>query len=169
MQHFDDGIIADFLRRSYFAVDGLWFVRLEAEHSYNEALKLDEQVWRLMPKIQVKKARSLLSTQGGSLTDFIRCFSLKFTAEGYDYEVNQPAGSEVEVDVSACPWWAILKRSGREAMAKDISDAICRNEFAGFAKEFSEAISFDLEERICTGSRRCLLRFRVKEQVNQEE
>lgn len=160
MEQFDDSVIADFLRRSYFAVDGLWFVRVEAEYSFDEALRLDEQIWRIMPKIQARKARELLGVGGRSLKDLIRCFGLKFAAEGYDYEVRWPSETEAEVLILACPWYAILQGAGRETIASAIADAICTNEFAGWAKEFSEGIKFSLEGRICAGQEKCLLRFR---------
>src|SRR3990172_679654 len=115
MKQFDDKIVADFLRRSYFAVDGLWFVRVEAEHLLEEALRLDEQVWRVMPKIQARKARELLGVEGRTLADLVQCFGLKFAAEGYEHEVHWPSESEVEFVVSACPWYAVLSHSGRES------------------------------------------------------
>jgi hypothetical protein len=160
MDKFEDKVVADFLRRSYFAVDGLWFVRAEAERSFEDALKLDEQVWHVMPKIQARKARELLGVDGDGIKDLVRCFELKLAAEGYGYEVRWPSENEAEIVILACPWYSVLQSAGRESIATAISNTICTGELEGWAKEFSEGIEFGLEDRICTGGHKCLFRFR---------
>jgi hypothetical protein len=157
---FDDTVIADFLRRSYFAVDGLWFVQTEQEHSYEEALRLDEQVWRIMPKIQARKARQLLGVDGGGLADLVSCFSLKLAAEGYDFETTRPSENEARIRVLHCPWYSILQHAGRESIAEDIADRICLREFAGWASEFSDSITVAVQERLCSGANKCDITFR---------
>ena len=64
---FTDAQIADFLRRSYFVVDGLWFVKTEEKRGFDEAMQLDEAVWEIMSKVQARKAKSLLAIKNGSL------------------------------------------------------------------------------------------------------
>ena len=44
-EQFTDAQIADLLRRSYFVVDGLWFVKTEEKHGFEEAMDLDQAVW----------------------------------------------------------------------------------------------------------------------------
>lgn len=44
----------EYFRRSYRAVDGLWFMMIEKKHGFDEALELDEAVWRVLPKIQAR-------------------------------------------------------------------------------------------------------------------
>jgi len=159
MDRLDDRVIADFLRRSYFAVDGLWFVKAEEERSFEAALGLDEQVWRVMPKIQARKARELLGVEGHGIADLIRCFGLKLAAEGYEYEVRRPSDHEAEVVVTYCPWYAVLQRTRRESVAAVIADRICSSEFACWAKEFSQDIELSIRERLCSGGRKCRIRF----------
>jgi len=36
----------EYFRRSYTAVDGLWFMKVEERHGFEEALRLDEAVWK---------------------------------------------------------------------------------------------------------------------------
>ena len=62
----DPNILVEYLRRSYFVVDGLWFVKTEETSSFDHALDLDEEVWRILAKIQTRKARELLA--GGQLS-----------------------------------------------------------------------------------------------------
>ncbi|MCL6630296.1 MAG: DUF6125 family protein, partial [Armatimonadetes bacterium] len=82
----DDKAIIQYLRRSYFAADGLWFTKLEEEHSYDDALRIDELVWEVLPKIQARKAKELLNIECGSLPDLLRALELKFVAERYKYQ-----------------------------------------------------------------------------------
>ncbi len=56
--------LVEYLRRSYTAVDGLWFVMVEEAHDFDHALALDERVWQILPKIQARKAREVLGITG---------------------------------------------------------------------------------------------------------
>ena len=49
-----DKVLVEYLRRSYFAVDGLWFMMLEDELSFEKALEMDVKVWGVVPKIQAR-------------------------------------------------------------------------------------------------------------------
>jgi len=149
-----DAVIADFLRRSYFTVDGLWFVKLEQLHGFDEAMDMDEAVWKVMSKIQARKAKSLLGIEEGSLQELARAFQLKFAAEGYDYRVESEE-SEVRIIVEKCPWYEILKSSGRTSIAEPIADRICALEFAGWAHEFAEPIEFQMRKRLCVEKDNC--------------
>jgi len=66
----DERVITEYLRRSYSAVDGLWFMMVEKEFSFDDALKIDESVWGVLPKIQSRKAKELLCLEGKGLADF---------------------------------------------------------------------------------------------------
>jgi hypothetical protein len=49
-----DRQIADYFHRSYTAVDGLWFMKVEAACGFDTALDIDTGVWKVMPKIQAR-------------------------------------------------------------------------------------------------------------------
>jgi len=153
-QSFSDTQIADFLRRSYFAVDGLWFVKTEDRHGFEEAMDIDAAVWDVMSKIQARKAKSLLGVQGDSLDDLVSAFQLKLTAEGHDYEVERRA-DEVVFTVRVCPWYEILKSGNRTHIAEIIADRICRTEFAGWTREFCPSIRLEMRKRLCVESDNC--------------
>ena len=159
MAAFDDKAVIEFLRRSYFAVDGLWFVRTEEDRSYDEAMKLDEQVWEVMPKIQARKAKELLKIEGGSLADLALGLWLKFAAEGYAYQVAGRTQSVLRIHVYDCPWLQILRKSGRMSKASDICNRICAREAEIWAKQFSEDIDFSLEAKLPDGAPVCELLF----------
>jgi hypothetical protein len=155
----DDKAIIEFLRRSYFAVDGLWFIRLEEEHSYEEALRLDEQVWEILPKIQARKARELLKIEGGSLADLAVGLWLKFAAEGYEHRVIERTPNVLRIHILACPWLEILRKAGRASRAAAICDRICTRDFSIWAAEFSKGIAFSLRAKMSAGDPVCELSF----------
>ena len=151
---FSDAQIAEFLRRSYFAVDGLWFVKTEEMHGFDEAMVLDAAVWEIMSKIQARKAKELMGITGDSLGDLARCFQLKFAAEGYGFDV-EASENEARLTVTLCPWYEILKSSDRTAIAETIADKICAREFAGWTREFGGGIDLKFEGRLCVEAECC--------------
>ncbi len=159
MPEFKDSALIEFLRRSYFVADGLWFVRAEAEYGYDEALRLDEQVWDVVPKIQARKARELLGLQGDSLAEMALCFELKLTSEGHEYRIPENSPSRVIVEIAKCPWLEAMRKSGREGLAHDICERICTREATVWASQFSPDIEFGFDGRITDGCPVCRLVF----------
>ena len=155
----DDKSIAEFLRRSYFAADGLWFVAVEEGFSYEDALRLDEKVWEILPRIQARKARELLGIEGDSLADLERGLALKFEAEGYVTRAVESSPDRLEIAVTECPWFAIMKKAGRESRAGEICDRICTRDFAGWAARFSEEFRLSIEGKLPDGETACVLVF----------
>jgi len=161
-EKFSDGQLAEFLRRSYFVVDGLWFVKTEERDGFDAAMDLDEAVWQVMSKVQARKAREIMGLSGGSLADLARAFQLKLTAEGYDYEIDWD-GDAARLSVGACPWFEILKTSGRTQIAEVIANRICAREFAGWTAELAPDVDFEILGRLCVeadGCSRCSMVFR---------
>jgi len=105
-------------------------------------------------QFQARKAKSLLGIEGGSLEDLTRAFQLKLTAEGHDFDVESRPNEALFV-IRACPWYEILKSSNRTDIAEVIADRICRMEFAGWIREFSPRIAFEMRKRLCVKSDNC--------------
>jgi len=157
----DDRIIAEYLRRSYFSVDGLWFVKVEEQHGFDEALQLDVEVWRILAKIQARKACELLNLKTRTLTDLAAALALKFAAEQYEYRVVSQAPDKVEIEIAACPWLELLEKSGRSHLSAQVAEAICPTDFTAWAKEFDKGIAVSLPERMCNGEHGCRLLLKV--------
>ena len=155
-------IISEYLRRSYFALDGLWFMMIEEEFSFDKVLEIDEKVWRILPKIQARKAKELLGLKGIGLADFLRAIKVKLEAEEYGYAERKLATDCVQIAIHRCPWYTILERVNREHLAPRIADAICSLEFRVWLKEFGEHLGFKTGSRLCTGDPACLLDFRAE-------
>jgi hypothetical protein len=159
MPVFDERAVIEYLRRSYIAVDGLWFVKAEELLSSEEAMILDEQVWQIMPKIQARKAKELLKIEGGSLRDLALALWLKFAAEGYEHRVAERTPHILRIHVHVCPWLEVLKKAGRMSTAADVCDRICAREGVIWAREFSPDIEFRLESKLSEGAPVCNLLF----------
>jgi hypothetical protein len=157
---FEDRIIADYLRRSYFAADGLWFVKAEERLGFDEALRLDVEVWRVLAKIQARKARELLGIEGRSLGDLVAALRLKFAAEGYDFAAAGQTPGRAEIEITVCPWVELLRKSGREHLAARVADAICPEDFSAWAREFDAEITVSFAGRICDGGAACRVMFK---------
>ncbi len=162
-EQFTDAQIADFLRRSYFVVDGLWFVKTEESRGFDEAIALDEAVWEIMSKVQARKAKSLLAIEGNSLADFARAFQLKLASEGHDYKAEL-TDKQFVLTIRICPWYEILKASGRTQIAEIIADRICAREFAGWKREFDLEIETRFGSRLCIdNSETCTIKFCIRQ------
>ncbi|MEN6545325.1 MAG: DUF6125 family protein, partial [Armatimonadia bacterium] len=124
---YDPQEIIAMLRRSYLAVDGLWFVMCEQRSGFEAALELDAEVWKVMSKLQARKAREVLGLPGNSLEELARGLGLKFTAEGHEFEVRLEP-ERLEMKVVKCPWREALVKAERLHLAEDIARHICTQE-----------------------------------------
>ncbi|MGD0113443.1 MAG: DUF6125 family protein [Armatimonadota bacterium] len=158
MPGFDPKLLVEYLRRSYHAVDGLWFVTTEEEHGFDHALDIDRRVWSVVAKIQARKARELLGADTNSPDDLARCFTLKLTADGHIFraEIHR---DEVRFLVTQCPWLELLRKSGRQHLAARISQTICPTEGNAWATEFGGEYDFRIPAMSCSGDSRCSLTF----------
>lgn len=153
-EQFSDAQIADFLRRSYFVVDGLWFMKAEERLGFDQAMALDEAVWDVMSKVQARKARALLGIESNGLPDLMRAFQLKLASEAYEFEVSLENGRGI-ITIRVCPWFEILKSSGRTQIAEVIADRICAREYTGWITEFGGEIALEFKQRLCIERDQC--------------
>jgi hypothetical protein len=151
----DDHCIEEYLRRSYIAIDGLWFMKVEERLDFDEALLLDVAVWKVMAKIQARKACELLGLEGKTLSDLVTALELKFAAEQYTYTIGRPSPESAEITVTGCPWMTLMEKSGRMHLADRVANAICAAEYAAWAKEFGEGITTAVRQRRCNGDPVC--------------
>jgi hypothetical protein len=148
-----------FLRRSYAAVDGLWFMQAEKELGFERALELDRDVWQVMPKIQARWLKHALGQEHG-LSALHTCLSARLRWEGYGFEARWgDEGRSLEIAIQDCPWRRLLIHAGRESLAARIGPLICGAEYALWASEFGADLSFTLGPTACQGAVCCLLRF----------
>jgi len=157
----EDKALVEYLRRSYTAVDGLWFMIVEEAYGFEQALALDEKIWQILPKIQARKAREVLGITGNSLADLAACFSLKLRADGHEFILQQRADS-LEFTIHRCAWLELLRASGREHLAEQISGRICPTECRVWCEEFGGEFEFEIPQSLCHGDEVCQIVFRRK-------
>ena len=149
----------EYLRRCFKCVDGLWFVKVEEVHGFDAALDLDQQVWEVMGKIQVRAARKILEASSDDLDSMARCLQLKFQSENYQAVVQQTDSSTIEITISACPWLEALKKSNRTHLALPIAEKICVAEYTAWAEEFGKKLYYNPCESACGSGEHCKIRF----------
>jgi hypothetical protein len=158
----------EYFRRSYTAVDGLWFMKVEESLGFDQAMRLDEAVWKVLPKIQARALKGMMHLESG-LDGLAQALSARLALEGFEYEM-QKRSEGFAVIVKRCPWHDMMIKSGRGELSERVSDLICRVENSVWASEFAgpgesgdpwegREIGFHREERLCRGEERCVLRF----------
>lgn len=158
MMELTDSQIAEYHYRSYAAVDGLWFLKVEQAYGFDAALEIDREVWKVLPKIQARKLRALGNLEGG-MGPLRSCLAAKLKLDGFQFTAEDRGEEMFRMVISRCPWHDLMVKSGREHLSGRVGEAICRTEYSVWASEFGDHIRFGLPERICDGSRSCILQF----------
>ena len=161
MLELTDKQIAEYFKRSYTAVDGLWFMKVEERYDFDTALDIDNDVWQVMPKIQARKLKTLGGLQDG-LESLQKCITTKLTLDGFEFDTELGDDASIfRVTLTECPWHNIMIKSGREHLSGRVGTRICNTEYQVWASEFGAAIKFELHDQICKGHSCCTLLFRV--------
>ena len=154
--------ISEYFKRSYTAVDGLWFMKVEERYGFDTALDIDDDVWRVMPKIQARKLKAM-----GDLTDGLdalrECLTTKLSLDGFTFETEQSHdGNSLKLTLNECPWHNIMIKSGRKNLSGAVGTRICNTEYKVWATEFGDDIKFELSDQICKGETCCTLLFKIE-------
>ena len=151
--------INQYLHRSYTAVDGLWFMKVEQQFDFETALEIDEQVWQIVPKIQARQLKELTGCKNG-LEGLYECFTTKLELDCTEFESEkEPDGKGFTIIIKHCHWLELLRKSQREHLAEKIGSRICNAEYATWAGEFGSNIRFELQSQLCKNAGCCRLRF----------
>lgn len=155
--------MASYFKRSYAAVDGLWFMKVEGRLGFDAALDIDEEVWRVLPKIQARMLREMLGLGRGG--EALRAAILtKFALDGFRLKcAPEMRGTEMTLRIEECPWHAVMIKSGRTDLSPKVGERICQAEYSTFAREFVNLETFEMGDRICAGGEGCVLRWRWTE------
>ena len=151
---------ADFFRRCYAAVDGLWCMKIEERYGFETALEIDNAVWQVFPKIQARKLKELTGL-GSGIEALRECFTTKLSLEGYSYKVeNVDDRGGFRITIDQCPWHSIMVESGREKLSPRVGNAICTTEYSVWASEFGDDIRYEQLCRLCEGAETCAIQFK---------
>lgn len=157
-KRFDDKLIAEFFRKCFLSVDGLWFLTVEKAFSFDTALDIDVAVWKVLPKIEARTVKKLLSL-GNGIESLRAAFDFKLAAEEYRYSITPIESGSFKIFVRDCPWVNHITKAGREHLLLKIADAVCPVEYEIFAREFGDGIQFRHERKGCHKQHACVFAF----------
>jgi hypothetical protein len=151
--------IAEFWHRSYTSVDGLWFMKVEEKYGFDVALDIDDEVWKVLPKLQARMIKSM-GGLGEGIDGLFEGLTTKLSLEGFAFETERDAdGTGFTITLGTCPWHDLMVKSGREALSERVGTLICNTENTVWASEFGEGIRFELGDQICARASSCRLWF----------
>jgi hypothetical protein len=151
--------VIEYFHRSYTAVDGLWFARVEDSDGFEVALRTDEEVWKVLPKIQARMLKSM-GKVGPGMAALRECLTTKLTLEGFIFKTEDIRnGDGFRVNIEKCPWHDLLVKANREHLSGKVGSVICNTEYSAWATEFDDKIRFELPSQICRGAPLCVLQF----------
>jgi hypothetical protein len=152
-----------YFKRSFVTADGLWFMKVEDRRGFDEALEVDCEVWKVMPKIQARTLKSIIGKVQG-IEALHECLTAKLELEGYSFESRMDGGeNSFIITIGKCPWHEALVRAGRTSVAGKVGKRICTEEYEVWAREFGDNIVFEKLDYLCAGSTTCVLKYHVAE------
>lgn len=157
MRYLNDEEKIRYLKRSYSTVDGLWFMKVEDSFDFEKALEIDNEVWKVMPKVQARFLKTALGIDKG-LEALEQCFTEKLRLDGIEFDVEKNQ-NVLTIVISRCHWHDLMVKSDRENLSSRVGETICNTEYSVWAQEFGESISFKMLSGICGGGRECVLQF----------
>lgn len=157
MRNLNDAEKIRYLKRSYSAVDGLWFMKVEDSFEFDKALEIDNEVWKVVPKIQARFLKTALGVDKG-LEALEQCFTEKLWLDGIEFDVKRNQ-NVLTITISSCHWHDLMVKSNRENLSHRVGETICNTEYSVWAQEFGENIFFKMLSRICSNGKECLLQF----------
>jgi hypothetical protein len=149
--------IAEYFSRSYKTVDGLWFMKVEEKYGFDAALEVDNEVWKVMPKIQARMIKKFLGLTEGS-DALLEGLVTKLELEGFKFSAEKTENG-FRISITDCPWYNLMVKSGREHLAKKVGKTICITEYRVWASELAENMKFTLLSQKFGKSECCILDF----------
>ena len=142
MRYLNDEEKIRYLKRSYSTVDGLWFMKVEDSFDFEKALEIDNEVWKVMPKVQARFLKTALGIDKG-LEALEQCFTEKLRLDGIEFDVERNQ-NVLTIVISRCHWHDLMVKSDRENLSSRVGETICNTEYSVWAQEFGESISFKM-------------------------
>jgi hypothetical protein len=163
MSKLDSQKVVDYFHRCFKAVDGLWFMKVEEKYGFDCALDVDNEVWKVMPKIQARMLKSMLKLKTGP-DALLKGLKAKLELDGFKFKTEKTENS-FKITITNCPWHNLMIKSGREKLSSTVGTTICNTEYQIWALELAETMNFELQSQLCKGSECCILEFEEKPRV----
>jgi hypothetical protein len=157
---YDQKLVADYLRKCFVSVDGLWFMKVEEDSDFEKALDLDIAVWRVLPKIEARTIQGLINT-GEGIDGLQRALEFKLSAELFRFELSPLSHEGFDLDLCDCPWVCHIKKANRQQFLDRISESICSVEYQNFVNEFGRDITVEHDRGRCRSDGCCSFHFQT--------
>jgi hypothetical protein len=132
-------------------------MKIEEKYGFNNALDVDNEVWKVMPKIQARMIKSMLKLDTGSDALF-EGLTTKLELDGFKFKAEKNENG-FRITITYCPWHNLMIKSGREKLAGTVGSTVCGTEYPVWVSEFAETMHFKLESQKCKESKCCILDF----------
>ena len=149
--------MAEYFHRSYTAADGLWFMKVEEKYGFDVALEVDDEVWKVLPKIQARLIKQFLELEEGPDT-LLKALIVRLKMEGFTF-TSEKTSNGFQISVTGCPWHNMMIKSGREHLAEQVGTKICTTEYQVWVSELAKSMKFKLKSKKCGKSDCCILEF----------
>lgn len=154
-------LFADYLRKCFVSVDGLWFMKIEEDTDFEKALEVDIAVWKVLPKIEARTIKELLAL-GHGIVALHAALDFKLRAECYSHSLSPVHEGAFTLNVHDCPWVKHIKKANRGHFLDRISASICPAEYGAFTAEFGKNITIDHQRGNCAQHGRCSFFYQTK-------
>jgi hypothetical protein len=149
--------VTEYFSRSYKTVDGLWFMKMEEKYGFDTALEVDNEVWKVMPKIQARLIKNFLGLETGPEA-LLEGLITKLELEGFKFTAEKTKNG-FQISITDCPWHNLMTKSGREHLTEKVGKTICSTEYQVWTSELAKTMKFTLKSKKCGKSERCILDF----------
>ena len=149
--------MAEYFHRSYTAADGLWFMKVEEKFGFDVALEVDDEVWKVLPKIQARMIKQFLDLEEGPDT-LLKALIVRLKMEGFTF-TSEKTTNGFQISVTGCPWHKMMIKSGREHLAEQVGEKVCTTEYQVWVSELAKSMKFKLKSKKCGKSDCCILEF----------
>ncbi|MFC1919590.1 DUF6125 family protein [Chloroflexota bacterium] len=150
---------SEFFHRSYKTVDGLWFMKVEERYDFEAALDIDDEVWKVFPKIQARMLKEMTGMKSG-VEALFQCLITKMELDGFEFTAEKREDNlGFQLFIRGCPWHDVMVKSGRESLSEKVGGRICDSEYSVWVSEFSGDMKCEFKSRICRGADHCILAF----------
>jgi hypothetical protein len=113
----DKDTMIKLLQGAYVAIDGLWFLGVEKAYGFEEALRIDLDVWGSWMQILSKRIQRETGIKGNDLLSIAKIIKIASDIEGSDLEVIEITEDRAVLRTKTCRWYENLKKAGRENLA----------------------------------------------------
>jgi len=146
-------VLVKLLQGAYIAIDGLWFLGVEKKQGFDEALKIDIDVWKNWMQILVKRIKKLLDMKENDIPSIVKILEVAYQMEGTDYEIAECRDKRAVIRILKCHWYENLKKAGREKLIPCVD--LDKTLYPDMIKVLNPSVSFSQVSGIPEGDKSC--------------